>query len=61
MGIVILINPNPTLPIEHWKKGQEYAEASYGVDTESLTHVEDKHGLAKVLHEIAYTLEASKA
>ena len=55
MRIVILINPK--LPVEHWKHGREYAEASHGFDT-LMTNAEDKRGLAIALREAADILEA---
>lgn len=55
MRIVILINPK--LPVEHYKKGRDYAEASMGFDV-PMANVEDNAALARGLREAATALEA---
>ena len=56
MRIVILINPK--LPVEHYNKGREYADASIGLDL-PMENVEDHTALAKGLREAADALEAT--
>ena len=58
MRIIILLNPNKELPIEHCIKGKQYAEASYGFDVTSLKDVHDHSGLAKILRDAANVLDA---
>lgn len=55
MRIVILLNPK--LPVEHFKKGNDYAEASFGFSA-PISSIDDNRAIATALREAADMLEA---